>query len=563
MSAELLGQSFNEGERDDEGYRTYKLISRVRTNSLLDGPATVLQCAGLPQPGATWNYGNDVDTWAWCRPTASVKICTPKEKGHEWEVTQTFSSKPLPPNQQRCNNTPIEDPLLEPQKISGSFNKYTEEASIDRFGNPIVNSAWEPITGPQAEFDANRTSIVIEQNVLDLQLAVIDALKNTVNDDTMWGVPRRCIKLSEVTFDRKFYGQCFPYYTRKFTFDVNIKKDPVTGVLSSGFDHDVSDKGTKMLYGHWDAKSGDYILDKIGGVITPDPKNPQHFVAAKSRDGTPTNVPLNGFGLPAGVNVRSGCSLYMAISGTHNKYDLGDKAKWTKLITDPTARPLWAKGAYGHGSLVNYLNGAVIQVYLNSGTDGEPQTRDEPTKPPLNPINTNPWKLIAAVTDKTNGNVNFPSYDATTTYSVGDYVSVQADVGPYFMSLVAASEHATADLLTKGKWVKLDSSPNVSPPYDAFSAQTYKVGSLVYYADPANTKTGLYVCIDAPTGQPPGTGADWILFSSITYKGNYNPTTTYNLGDYVSPGATYQGKIHVEKYDESNMFILGIPITLV
>ncbi len=171
MSASIYNGGLRvwDGGRDDQGFREFNITNLVKTTDVMDGPYTVMGAAGLPLIGSTWNFGNDVDVWAFCQPYMKVsrhKQIPEGEKGLLWEVSQKFSTKPI----SRCQDTVVEDPLLEPQKVSGNFGKYTIEAVYDRFGNLIKSSSHEQIQGRQVEFDNNKPSVVVQQNVASLGL---------------------------------------------------------------------------------------------------------------------------------------------------------------------------------------------------------------------------------------------------------------------------------------------------------------------------------------------------------------------------------------------------------
>lgn len=294
MTASLI----NEGlwtwslTRDSEGHREYTVVHRV-TADKLDGPQTVMNTPGLPTIGSIWNFDNDSDAWAFCWPNMQV---TPGLKGQaqtEWKVEQLFSTKPL----SRCQDESIEDPLLEPQKVSGSFVKYTKEVTHDKDNIAILTSSHEAIRGPQAEFDHNRPTVRIQQNVAALGLETFSEMVDTVNDDTLWGLAARKIKLSNVSWERVLFGLCNFYYTRTFEFDINF----------STFDREVLDEGTKVLNGHWDTTAGTggtggWVLDDIDG-IAPDRDNPQHFMRAIDRSGNPIKIILDGNGEPSDADI--------------------------------------------------------------------------------------------------------------------------------------------------------------------------------------------------------------------------------------------------------------------
>src|SRR5690606_22693106 len=91
---------------------------------------------------------------------------------------------------------------------------------LDRYGNPIKSSSHEQFRGSNVEFDANRPTVWVDQNVSSLGLATFASMIDCVNDRPLWGLPKRRIKLSNVTWERKMYGTCRFYYTRKLEFDI-------------------------------------------------------------------------------------------------------------------------------------------------------------------------------------------------------------------------------------------------------------------------------------------------------------------------------------------------------
>lgn len=277
--------------RDSEGYRTYKvshLVEVVAGTSVYEGPASALRCPGLPTFGAAWAFGADLDVWAWCRWDASVKPHgTSEDRGPPrfYSVEQTFSSKPPEGKEgKKCQDTQVEDPLLQPPKLSGSFVSKSVEATHDRYGRPIQYSSFETIRGSQVEFEDNLPVVKIEQNVLDLELPLVTSMRRSVNDRTLWGVPKRCVRLKSFTWSQNFYGVCYRYYTRNFEWEVNWDT----------FDRDVLNESQLVLSGHWNQAAGtdEWVLENIGGVA-PDPLNPRHYNRYLDRAGQPGRVLLD------------------------------------------------------------------------------------------------------------------------------------------------------------------------------------------------------------------------------------------------------------------------------
>lgn len=295
MSASVFGEGpiTKELIRDSEGHRDYKVEHIVVTTDILDGPTVVMGASGLPVIGSLWNFGNDTDVWAFCYPDLKITVHQKKvgDATKYWKVGQKFSTRPL----DRCQDETIEDPLLQDQKVSGSFVKYTQEISKDRFGDPIRTSSHELIHGPQVEFDFNRPTVRIEQNVASLELPTFTEMFDTVNNAMLWGLGPRRIKLSDGFWERKWYGLCNIYYTRVFDFDIDF----------ATFDREIMDEGTKVLNGHWATDSDAWILDNIGGSA-PDKTDPTHFIRYKDRNGENSRVILDGKGLPADTFVTLG-----------------------------------------------------------------------------------------------------------------------------------------------------------------------------------------------------------------------------------------------------------------
>lgn len=218
------------GGMDPEGHRTYKVRYKVWTQSNQDGPAAAMQTPGLPAIGSTYAYGTglEYDLWAWRQPGMEVEKVPGNAEGdfpYVWYVTLTFSTKPRRRDQERPQDSDVQDPLAEPQKASGSWVKEKEVATEDRHGNPVIYSSFEPIVGPLNEWDADKDQVVIEQNVAALDYPTFAAMKNCLNDRPLWGFPARAIKLSGASWRKNWGKHNSVYFTRTFTFQIRVKID--------------------------------------------------------------------------------------------------------------------------------------------------------------------------------------------------------------------------------------------------------------------------------------------------------------------------------------------------
>lgn len=239
---------------DRDGYRTYKVTFLVQTSSPLEGPSVASQAAGLPGFGDHWAIDADEDVTAFCTPERNVTPVYDQEKVVYYEVECTFTNKPL----RLCSEGEIENPLAQPPRISIGYVSYTQEVNVDKDGLPILTSSHEPLRGAVSEFTYSHMIVRIVMNVAVLDLPTLDAMKDTVNATTLWGMPPRTVLMRAPQAERKFYGTCNAYYELSLEFETH----------SQGFDRIVQDEGAKVLNGHWN-RQHEWVLDKVGVLGPP------------------------------------------------------------------------------------------------------------------------------------------------------------------------------------------------------------------------------------------------------------------------------------------------------
>lgn len=266
MSGTVLGHLDWSVKQDKDGHRDYSIIWLVQTSDPDDGPYTVGTTPLLPAIGSAWIFGNDNDPWAFCWPEVTVQPVYTKEPCTLWTVENMFTTRPL----RRCQDDAIENPLLEPPRLSGTYGKVSKESHIDKDGKLIKSSSHEIFRGKSVEFDECLPTVSIEMTFSSNQISTFNGLINRVNDATLWGLSTRKIKLSNATWKRHLYGICTFYYTVAYEFEIN----PET------FDRLIPDEGSKIL--------------KEGG----DEDKPEDFIVYKDRNGENTRVLLDGHGAP-------------------------------------------------------------------------------------------------------------------------------------------------------------------------------------------------------------------------------------------------------------------------
>lgn len=263
MGAALIGTSPLDWTLsvDEEGQREYTVIWPVKTDLASEGPDVALTATGLPTPGASFNIGSSSDLYASYQRKGSAKLRDPRNKQTLWDVTTVYSTKPV----KRCNTNAVDDPLLEPHKVSGAFNKFRREAVKDKDGNAITNSADERVHGPIVEIDDNRPVINLEMNVAWISLSFLSQYVDAVNNATFWGCAARTLKCSEFTWERVLYGTCNFYFHVSFAFEIK----------SDTWDVVYLDEGTRT---------------KITGT------SPAQYKRAQDRYENPVRVLLDGSG---------------------------------------------------------------------------------------------------------------------------------------------------------------------------------------------------------------------------------------------------------------------------
>lgn len=233
MAAQVIGEISVDLDVDQDGQRTYNLTQLVQVPADDYGPFTALHINGLPVVGSNWNFGLEQDPWAFCKPVRKIKKIESNEAGVLYSITSTYSTIPS----ERCQDESIENPLDEPDRVSGGFTQGTTEGKEDKDGKPIQSSSHEYFSGQANEWDEARPTVRISKNVATLPLSTFTPMVNTVNDAVLWGLPKRCIKLSNVSWTRNVYGVCNYYYTIEYEFEINYET----------FDRTFIDEGTRTL----------------------------------------------------------------------------------------------------------------------------------------------------------------------------------------------------------------------------------------------------------------------------------------------------------------------------
>jgi hypothetical protein len=206
-------------ESTEEGDETYTLKWKVETTAVSDGPDVAWTAAGLPSPGASLAYGGTINQWAFFQGKGGAKLLKQDTNRKLWDMTTVFSTKPT----RRCSEGRIDDPLLEPHRVRGSFTQVMEEAIFDNSGNVIQNGAGQRFTGPQSQRPKSYPTVELEMNVSWINLAWMAEYADSVNSNVQWGQPVRTIKCTVGPWERVLYGACYFYFVVRFTFELKYE----------------------------------------------------------------------------------------------------------------------------------------------------------------------------------------------------------------------------------------------------------------------------------------------------------------------------------------------------
>jgi hypothetical protein len=351
---------------------------------------------------------------------------------------------------------------------------------------------------------------------------------DTVNMFPLWGLPPRCIKLSNAPWEKKFWGLCEQYYTLTLEFELR----------SDTFDKDLNDIGTKVLNGHWNpllGKGCTLNLTLSTGVITAATVNaggtnypPSTTVRLSVQP--PTNPPTPGVGINGAVIANTNSA--GAVTSITSIYNGG--SGYTLVTAVPTGR-------VGTPSDANWLIDNIQGM-------------------PPNPFN--PSHFIAA-TDRLGNPMKSIQLDGH-----GKPAQVIVGTGYSFISIIAGNNGRSVQDTTA--WIPLITQPDEIPEWLPFLPDTptggYQYGELVYLTDPLGPDNLIYVST-INNNYNPVTDPSWVQVGAdppgLTSQGNYDSSTSYNLGDYVVDLTAGQiGNIHIEHYPESDFTLLGIPLVL-
>lgn len=212
MAVTVLGERAKERKAkiNDKGEREYRRVFVAKsTNKLLDGPRTIRTTNGIPQIGTTYAVSpTDTDSGA---RVVDIDPRPLDDGGYNWEVDVTYSSK-------FDDSAALNNPLSAPAEFSGSFARYSAPFVKDIIsGFAVRNSAGEPFN-PPVEVDDSRPVFTIKRNEGGYNLQRAIDYQDSVNSDVFLGIGAGLVKISNISFNRKFHN-ALEYYEITYEFE--------------------------------------------------------------------------------------------------------------------------------------------------------------------------------------------------------------------------------------------------------------------------------------------------------------------------------------------------------
>jgi len=211
------------GGVDAEGTHTYTNVYIVLTDDKDDGADTARGAGavalGLPDYNDSWAWGNDSNSNALAK-TRSADIASLDETSpyyRKWKVTigYTTAGQSRDPagggGSGSGSEEGIQDPLLEPWKLSGSYIQTTRRTSVDKNGANVTNSADEPIL---FDVPSGYDSLIMNGNTATISLTTRAANVTKSNSTAMWGLAVRQVYLNQWSWDIAYRGTT-PYFVNR------------------------------------------------------------------------------------------------------------------------------------------------------------------------------------------------------------------------------------------------------------------------------------------------------------------------------------------------------------
>lgn len=254
-----LSPTFDVLERPDS-----KWLYRVQTGDINDGPDVACRAAGLPSIGSA-------------HPSVPGMICTDisadplGDDGFNFLVTVEWGT------QSSSGVTGgVTNPLSQPAIYTYGFAVSTEPVYIDKFGNPITNSAGETYD-PPVEIEVYDAVVTVEKNIPSFDAGLAKYMVGGVNVATWYGCPPRTARINNVEASQE-REDTVDYW--KVRAEIQLREDTWDiWIIDQGYQEIRTVNGETKVYLILDdqgrPKNTPTLLDGSGGKLIPSVYDPQ------------------------------------------------------------------------------------------------------------------------------------------------------------------------------------------------------------------------------------------------------------------------------------------------
>lgn len=233
-SFNTLGGNGRRRRTKDKGViREYTVKYRVISDSVNDGPQTILEDPSTPIIGQVYSYGNEFDLYALVGDRTVAFERDDPDTGRIWILTITYTTDR---DKQDSNDENYDNPLAQPTKWTGGWANYQRATMNDIHGTAYANSNGEPFDPPKM-VDDPRNVLRAVKNYATPNIQQWSDYRAKLNSDNVWGLAPRQAKVQNITWKQVRYGGG-DYYEVTFDFEINLEA-PIDG----GWDERVPDRG--------------------------------------------------------------------------------------------------------------------------------------------------------------------------------------------------------------------------------------------------------------------------------------------------------------------------------
>ena len=209
-----------QGDWSATAQRNYTRILQCLSNDPLDDSAAVLEavCAYLGiTPGipiiVIYQCGNSIDPYAYLQKISVLQETSHKGEYRNWTARLEYNSNPI---------QTIDNPLLRPTIISGSFQIYQKPIEKDINGKPILNKANGKLEG--IEIDDARPHVTMVRNEVSYDWSAFAAnLVNFVNSTFWYGCQAGQAKCSGVSGQGPNFENGIMFYPVTYEFQFRLE----------------------------------------------------------------------------------------------------------------------------------------------------------------------------------------------------------------------------------------------------------------------------------------------------------------------------------------------------